>query len=65
MLAGNYQLLQQLPATAGRPEQLVARRDLPAAPLKRLTEGLASHRPASSSTTAPTQLQASMALARK
>ena len=44
---------------------LIARRDLPAATLKRLTDGLAGHRPPSSSQASPAPAQGPVTLAAK
>ncbi|GEM_PF-55240 len=58
LLAGDYQLLQ-----SARLEKLVARRDLPADVLKKLTTGLASNRQPDSSQILPAQIAPSIVVA--
>ena len=57
-LAGDYQLLQ-----SAQREKLVARRDLPADVLKKLTQGLANNRQPDSSKVVPAQIESSIVLA--
>lgn len=57
-LGGDYQLLQ-----SAQLEKLVARRDLPADVLKKLTEGLAGSRQPDSSQVVPAQIESSIILA--
>ena len=58
LLAGDYHLLQ-----SARQERLVARRDLPAEVLKKLTQGLASNRQPDSSQLMPAQIATAIVLA--